>query len=297
MMGSARARGHLAMLIFSALVAGSFSLGVTIANLIDPRALTSLRFLIAALVVGGVVFAGPGLRRTDFTALWRYGILGGLFAFYFVLMFEGLKTAAPVSASAVFTLTPLMSAIAGYFLLRQITTKRMALALAIAAAGALWVIFRADLAALLAFDIGRGELIFFLGSVAHAVYVPMARKLNRGEPAIVFTFGMLLAGFAILTVLSLPEVLATDWAALPLRFWLILLYLAIITGAVTFFLLQYATLHLPSAKVMAYTYLTPAWVIGWEWVQGNGLPPVLVAVGVVLIVVALLMLIKDEAPS
>ena len=37
-------------------------------------------------------------------------------------------------------------------------------------------------------------------------------------------------------------------------------------------LLQYASLRLPSAKVMAYTYLTPSWVILWEIGLGNGAP-------------------------
>jgi drug/metabolite transporter (DMT)-like permease len=50
-------------------------------------------------------------------------VLGGLFAVYFVTMFEGLKTAPPVSASAVFTLTPIMSALFGWVLLRQGVTR------------------------------------------------------------------------------------------------------------------------------------------------------------------------------
>jgi hypothetical protein len=33
-----------------------------------------------------------------FAAPWRYLVLAGLFAVYFVLMFEGLKTAPAVSA-------------------------------------------------------------------------------------------------------------------------------------------------------------------------------------------------------
>lgn len=40
-------RGHLAMLLFSALVAGSFSLGSLAANEIAPAALNAVRFLIA----------------------------------------------------------------------------------------------------------------------------------------------------------------------------------------------------------------------------------------------------------
>lgn len=107
-------------------------------------------------------------------------MLGGLFGIYFVLMFEGLKTAPPVSAAAVFTLTPVMAGVFGWLLLRQVTTARMALALAIGAAGALWVIFRADVAALLAFEVGQGEVIYFFGCLSHAIYTPMVARLNRG---------------------------------------------------------------------------------------------------------------------
>jgi len=291
---SSAARGHLAMLLFSALVAGSFSLGSIVANDIAPAALNALRFAIAALVIGAAAVSTVGLNRAAFRAPWRYLVLGGLFAGYFVLMFEGLKTAAPISTAAVFTLTPVMSAGFGWLLLRQVTTQRMAIALTIGGLGALWVIFGADWDAFRAFHVGKGETIYFGGCVLHAIYTPMVRKLNRGEPAVVFTFGMLLAGFVVLLVFGWPDITATNWAALPTRVWITLMYLAIFASAATFVLLQFATLSLPSAKVMAYTYLTPSWVICWEMALGNGVPHGLVLVGIGLTVVALAMLLKRE---
>ncbi len=286
--------GHLAMFCFSGLIAGSFALGSMAADHIAPTALTAARFVMASLIVGAAALATHGLPRSAFAAPWRYLALGGLMGIYFVLMFEGLKTAPPVSAAAVFTLTPLISGAAGYFLLRQITTRRMALALSVGAAGALWVIFRADLSAVLAFEIGRGEMIYFWGCVAHAVYTPLVRKLNRGEPPVVFSFGTLVAAALILLVAGAGDIVATDWAALPGIVWITLIYIAVFASAATFVLLQFASLRLPSAKVMAYTYLTPSWVLLWEAALGHDLPPVLVLAGVGLIIVALLMLLKDE---
>lgn len=294
---SAQARGHLAMLVFSALVAGSFSLGSMIANEIAPAALNAVRFAIAAVVIGVAALITTGVSRHAMQAPWRYFILGGLFATYFVLMFYGLKTAPPVSAAAVFTLTPVMSAVAGWFLLRQVTTSRMALALTVGAVGALWVIFRADWQAFRAFEIGMGEIIYFCGCAAHAVYTPMVRKLNRGEPAVVFTFGTLLAGCLLLGVFGWSDIVATDWAALPGIVWIGLLYLSFFATAASFVLVQFAALRLPSAKVMAYTYLVPSWVILWEVALGNGVPPGLIIIGVVLTIVALLLLLKDEISS
>ncbi|MEE9454910.1 MAG: DMT family transporter [Paracoccaceae bacterium] len=286
-------RGHAAMLLFSVLVGGSFSLGSIAAPMIAPAALNAMRFLIASGIIGALVFLGPGIRRADLKAPWRYALLGGLFAIYFVLMFEGLKTAPAVSASAVFTLTPVMSAAFGWLLLRQITTPRMALALTLAALGAVWVIFRADIAAIMAFNIGSGEIIFFVGCVAHALYTPLVRKLNRGEPTLVFTFGMLIAGLLILSIYGARDIIATPWSTLPPIVWITIFYTGIFASAATFFLLQYATLHLPSAKVMAYTYLVPAWVILWEYTMGNGFVAPLVLAGIALVVTALLMLLKD----
>jgi len=286
-------RGHLAMLAFSALVAGSFSLGALAAPHVDPAALSAVRFLLAGVLVGAAALATTGLPRSTWVAPWRYLVLGGLLAGYFVLMFQGLKTAAPVPTAAVFTLTPVMAAGFGWLFLRQRLTGRMALALAIGAAGALWVIFRADLGALLALEIGRGEVIYFWGCVAHAAYTPLVRRLNRGETPVAFTFGMMLAGTGMLTLYAWPAIRATDWAALPGIVWVTLVYVAVAASAVTFVLLQYATLRLPAAKVMAYTYLVPSWVILWEIALHGAVPPGLVVAGVALTALALWLLLKE----
>ena len=289
-----QSRGHLAMVVFSVFVAGSFSLGSIVANQIAPMAITAGRFLIAAVLIGIAALVTTGLPRSAAKAPWRYAVLGALFSTYFVLMFYGLKTADPISTSAVFTLTPVLSAVAGWVLLRQITTRRMALALTVGATGALWVIFRADWQAFRAFEIGSGEVIFFWGCVAHAVYTPMVRKLNRGEPAVVFTFGTLVAGCVILTIVGWSDIRATDWANLPLIVWGSLLYLSLFATAASFVLVQYAALRLPSAKVMAYTYLIPSWVILWEITLGRPAPTIFVLVGVVLTAIALVLLLKSE---
>lgn len=287
-------RGHLAMLLFSALVAGSFSLGAMAANEIAPSALNAIRFWLAAVIIAAAVMATGGVPRGAFSAPWRYLVLGGVFGTYFVLMFEGLKTAQPVSAAAVFTLTPLMTALFGWFLLRQRLTGRMALALVIGAIGATWVIFRADLSAMLRFDVGRGEAVYFIGCVSHALYTPLVRLLNRGESALIFTFGTMLGGAVLVSIWGFPAILATDWLNLPLIVWITIFYVTVFASAATFVLIQYAALRLPSAKVMAYTYLTPSWVILIELGLGRGAPPLLVSLGFAMTLVSLVLLLRDD---
>jgi len=289
-----RARqGHAAMLAFSALVAGSFSLGAMAAPHVDPAVLSALRFAIAAGILAGVARGAGGTRAAAINAPWRWAVLGGLMAAYFVLMFEGLKTAAAVPTAAVFTLTPVMAAGFGWLFLRQRTTARMALALALGAAGALWVIFRGDIGALLRMEIGRGEAIYFWGCAAHAAYAALVRRLNRGESAVVSTFLTMAGGTVVLTLWAAPALRDTDWAALPGIVWVTLAYVSIAATASTTWLVQFASLRLPAAKVMAYTYLVPSWVILWELALHGSWPPALVGLGVLLTCTALALLLKD----
>lgn len=287
-------RGHLAMLTFSASVAGSFSLGAIIANDIDPAALTVARFVLAAAILLAVAALGPGLRRADLVAPWRFGVIGGIYAVYFVLMFEGLKTAPAVATAAVFTLSPVLSAAFGWVLLRQGLSRRVALALAIGALGALWVIFRADLRLLLAFQVGRGEVVYFIGCIFHAALpVVMALGARRGG-ALASTGLAMLAGAVLLLPWGWGAIAATDWANLSPMVWGTLIYVAVFATTATVVLMQYASARLPAAKVMAYTYLVPSWVILWELALGRPVPPALVVPGIALTILALMMLLKHD---
>ncbi|WP_394358511.1 DMT family transporter [Halocynthiibacter halioticoli] len=290
--------GHAAMLGFSCLVAGSFSLGGLVANEVAPAALNAVRFLIAGAIVLTIVLVREPAPKAAFQqaaqAPWRHGINGTLIAIYMVLMFEGLKTATPVSTAAVFTLSPLITAGFSYLMLGQVLPKRVALAIALGGVGALWVIFRADLAALVQFEVGRGEAIFFVGCAAYALHIPLLRKWNRGESAVMISFANLVAGSVLLLTLGAPAILATDWGSLPAIVWITILYTAIFATAGSFTLLQIASMRLPGAKVMAYTYVIPSWVILWELALGHGAPAGVVFIGVGITIAALLMLLRQD---
>ena len=58
-----RLLAHLAMLVFSALIAGSFTSGALVMPYIHPVPLNALRFLLAAILMGGVAF---GIARQPF---------------------------------------------------------------------------------------------------------------------------------------------------------------------------------------------------------------------------------------
>lgn len=285
--------GHLAMLTFSLLVSFSFSFGSLVAKEIEPAVLTAIRFVISVAFLGGVAMVlGQGLGLI-FRGLWRWVAIGGLMAIYFVTMFEALRLTTAVSTAAVFTLTPLMAAGLGLLVNRQKTDQATLIAILIGGVGAVWVIFRADLARVLAFDVGWGEIIFFLGAICHAAVPAVTRKLRGAATPLQAAFGASLGALIVTAIYAAPAALATDFATLRPLVWWVAVYLGIMTTALTFFLIQFAIPRLSPGKVMAYTYLVPSWVVLYDLGGGTTQPPLLF-IGIGLTLLALALLLRPE---
>jgi len=279
------------MLAFSGLVAGSFALGVKVANDITPAAFTLIRFVIAVSILATVLLIKTEFTKKVFKAPWRFFVLGGCIAIYFVLMFEGLKIASSVSLAAVFTFAPLLSGLFGYILVRQKMSLSIFTALIIGAIGALWVVFEGNFQRLIMLEFGLGEVIFFCGVVFHALYTPLSRKLNRGESPLGFAFATTLGATILMIFYGIGDVYQTDLLNLSWMVWLTLFYTALFASALTFFLIQYATLVLPSSKVMAYTYLVPSWALMWELGLGQNISIYNIGLGILLTIFALVILL------
>src|SRR5690606_4131300 len=178
-----------------------------------------------------------------------------------------------------------------YLLLRQVPSGLVLASLVFAGLGSVWVIFPGAVAALLAFDVGRGEAIFFVGVVCHAIYAPMVKKLNDGrEPLAAFTLWTLVATGLCIAVYGARDIVATDWTALPPVGWVAIPYPALVPTAGTTFLVQFGAMRLPAAKVLAYSYLTPGCIIVYEGLLGHGWASPAVLAGALVTVLGLLVM-------
>ena len=286
--------GHAAMLSFSLLVSLSFVFGSKVANSIDPLAITFARFFMAMLFIGAICTLKFNFNIASFRAPWRFLILGFAITLYFVLMFEGLKTAKPVSMSIVFTLTPIMAGLFDFLISKKRMPKPVTFALVIGALGAVWVIFEGDLNRLLLFNLGRGEALFFFGCMGHALYAALIPVLNRGETALFQTFGTLVSCSLLLSIVGLSSIYNTDWLSLSFFTWFTIIYLALFATSASFFLIQFSASRLSSVKVMAYTYAVPIWVLLFNWLFGSGLPDSSLMWGGIVIVFVLIFLLRNK---
>lgn len=278
------------MALYALLIATSFPIGAAITHALDPIVLTLLRFVLAAVVFGGVLLARRELRRVGLRDIGRYAAVAGTVVVFFVLMFESLREATPVATSALFTLVPLFSAGVARVLLGTRTTRAQLACLVLGAVAAAWVVFEGSLQRALELRLGRGEQIFLLAVVAISAYAPLIKRMHRGESTLVMTFWTLVLGVGMLLVVGLGRLAATDWSVVPLPAIAGVLYLAVFPTAVTFAIAQYAGVRLSPARVMAYTYLTPAYVVLIEGLRGHGWPSPSTMSGVAVAVAATLLL-------
>ena len=248
------------MVLFAILVSGSYPIGAYIANDIDPIALTFIRFLLASFLLAVFLWHKDMFRREYFKRPWRYFLLGGSFSFYFIFMFEALKTASPISTSSIFTMMPFLAVCLDRAVFGLKTKANIVFYLLVGAAGALVIVFQGSLANLIYLNLSYGELVFFLGTVLHAVYAVFMPKLRSGEPVLFVTFAVMASASLLLLLLFPSRILQTDWTGLGWEIYLCIAYLAIFASIFSLSLLTYASSHLASGQLTAYTFSTPFWV-------------------------------------
>ena len=284
------------MVLFAILVSGSYPIGAYIANDIDPIALTFIRFLLASVLLAIFLWHKNMFLREYFKRPWRYFLLGGSFSFYFIFMFEALKTASPISTSSIFTMMPFLAVCLDRAVFGLKTKSNIVFYLLVGAAGALVIVFQGSLANLIYLNLSYGELVFFLGTISHAAYAVFMPKLRSGEPAVFISFAVM-ASASILILLIFPNrIVQTNWADLGWDMYLCIAYLAIFASIFSFTLLTFASSHLASGQLTAYTFSTPFWVTVFQVaVFGQELLTYLI-LGGVMIFFSLVMLLWRAQP-
>ena len=248
------------MILSTVLVATSFPVGAAIAGGMDPVVLTFLRFCLAALLFAPIVALRYGIGLPSWRDALRYGVLSACLVGFFWAMFEALRHTSALNGAAIFTLTPMITAWFASLILRERISKVACWALMAGMVGALWVVFRGDVEALLALDVGRGDLIFLAGTVSMGLYGPLVKRLHKGEPMAQMTFWTLVFGALWLVILATPRFGDVHWSGVGAEVYAGIAYLAVFTTIVTFFIVQWSTVRIGPAKAMSYTYLNPSLV-------------------------------------
>ncbi len=283
---------HGLMLFMVALVASSFPVGAMITSGLPPELMMFFRFFIAAVMFAPYVFIKNGWQIPEFTQLKGYILLSIPLVVFFLCMFEGLRYTTALNTGAIYTVVPVITAIYVLIINREKTSRRKSLGLLVGTLGALWIVFRGDLHSLLQLQLNYGDLLFLLGCLFLAAYNPLIKKFYRGEAMEVMTFWVIAIGSVWLMLLSMSSFQDVVWQGVSSNVYLGIIYLAVFTTLVTFFLLQFGTLTLGATRVAAYSFLTPVFVLIINLFLGVGRFEFSLLPGVFLVLVAMFLVQK-----
>jgi len=288
---------HSLMLLASIIVASSFPVGAAITRGLDPAVLILVRYVLAVLFFAPVLILRHGFTLPPLRQLCGYSAVSAATVGFFWCMFESLRYTSALNTSVIFTLVPGISGLYSAVFLKERLGRPRLIALFLGMVGAVWVIFRGDIHRLVALEINYGDSIFLAGCFMMAAYTPLVKRIHRQESMVVMTFWVLATGVGWLLVLSLPHLAAVNWQGVATGVWVGIIYLAVFSTIVTFYLTHISTLYLGPTRVMAYSYFYPAFVLLIDWGLGHGLPPAMILPGVMVVTLATLVLQRGAAEN
>jgi len=281
---------HCLMLFAALIVSSSFTVGQAITHGLQPSVLLLVRYIVAVVCLAPVLLLNHGFFLPSFRRLLGYSMISASTVGFFWCMFESLRFTDALNTSVIFTLVPGISGIYSAVFLHERLGRGRLWALFFGMVGALWVIFRGDLDRLLGLEVNYGDLLFLAGCFMMAAYPPLVKRLHKQESMVIMTFWVLVTGTFWLLLLSFADLGSVDWQGVEAKVWIGIIYLAVFSTIVTFYLTHISTLYLGPTRVMAYSYFYPAFVLAINWGLGKGLPPPAILPGVVVVTMATVVL-------
>ena len=263
---------------------GSWITGKLAVASAPPLEISTLRFIIAAVVLAAIALA----TRTSLGrgTLWPV-VVAGIFGYcaYNAFVFVGL-TMAPASDGALIvpTTIPVLTAVAASFVGERLTATKIA-GLAVASIGAALVIAAGQTGEAISSRRLGGDLLMLLGAGCWAIYTVLGTiALRTRSPLAIVTIAAPI-GALCLVPLGFLENGYADVPAWNVTVWLNVLYLALV-GSVASFILFYWVVRRVGAGVAAMTsYLVPVMTLAMAVVFLGDRPQPLQFVGGVVILV------------
>jgi len=198
----------------------------------SPAALTLARGLGSSLLLAALF--GTLVPRPRFTPRAWLQVLGlgvllvPLNQFAFLL---GLKETVPGHPAVIYAMTPVGVLLLQSWIDRRAPSRATLLGVAAALAGVIVVlrpwVHGPDFA-----QVRRGDLWILLGLLVWVVYTVAARPLVREHDARTVTAWSLILGTVVFVPFAAGPLLATDFAAVPVRAWIGLGWLAAVTSTI-----------------------------------------------------------------
>lgn len=280
------ALGALAALVGVAMW-GSFTVLTRKVPELDGMGLAFHRLWIGAVVVTVVLYASGG--RLSWRLLRTSAPGGALFALDVGLFFTALKTTTITNANIISALQPLLIALVVGQLFGERLQRTFWVWAALALGGVVLVITGSAARNEGTWSLG-GDLLALLAVVSWAGFFIASKQARKTLSSLEYLSGLLLVGFAAIA----PVVLLAggSLAVTSAGSWAVIVAIAVISGGLGHWLMNWAHAHIPLAMASLMTLIIPVAAVATAAVlldEAIG-PQQLVGIGVVLGALAMVIL-------
>lgn len=234
---------------------------------LTPGAVVWLRFAIGLVVLGLVVIARKQVRLPRLADLPYIALLGLIgITFHQWLQSNGLVTAQATTSAWIVATTPVFIAVLGWLVLQEKLTGFQIIGIAAAMAGVLLVVSRGDLSGLIMGQgISRGDVLMMISAPNWAVFSILSRRGLREQPAALMVFYVMVFGWALTSLLSMPHSQVAAAGSMALEGWLSVLFLGVFCSGLAYIFWYDAMKAVSAAQVGAFLYVEPLVTVLVAW--------------------------------
>jgi drug/metabolite transporter (DMT)-like permease len=282
-------RGHIALVAVQ-LCFGSFPVfGILAFEGFSPRAIAGWRFVVGALVLGGIAFWRYGRemlpRRADLLRLQVCALLG--VAFNMVVFLEGLERTTAVNSGLLMPIIPVYTLIIAVAVGQERFAWRRGLGIALAFGGTLVLLLQKgpDFSS----EHLVGNVLILTNCLSYSIFLVVSKPLLRRYPPMV-----VIAWVFLLSVWTVP-LFAWNETFVPAdasRFsWFSLGWVLLFPTVISYLLNTYALSKVAASTTATYILLQPlitctggVLILGESFLPGTGFAAAAILLGVWLVV-------------
>lgn len=254
-----KGRVYLGLILTMVLWGSAFVGSKMIVFDVPPEVGAILRFGLGALLMMGVLFRAAARPIPSRGSWGKIGVAGlvGVTSFN-TCFFWGLSLAPASDAAMIIpTLSPVFTAAAGMLFLGEPVRRNRLEGLALSMFGAVLFFW-----GVLAHTAGQGtriwgDLLLVLAATSWSAYSILSRSLILRVGLLPATAWSMLLGTAGLFLISAPGLAAVPWGALSLRFWLVVVYLAVFPTVIAYLLWMEGIRTIGSGPATSFMFLAP----------------------------------------
>lgn len=251
---------YLALLLTAFLWSGNWIVGRAVHEDVPPVALAFLRWLLAAIVFLPFVARGLWAQRAVVAGEWKrlavFSLIG-VTAFN-ALVYYGLRTTTAINGSLLNVGVPIFVIVISWAGLGERNSWRQGAGVAVSLVGAVTIISRGDMRALLALDFGTGDLVILFAIFLWALYSVLLRHWPSELKPLNFLATIMIGGI----VLLLPAFVVERWLGaeiiLTARSLGGIAYLAFFASVGAYICWNFGVRAIGAGKASLFLHLIPA---------------------------------------